>query len=205
MIHLASRFHTLVSDFSKDEQQVAACWQELETAYNLPGRHYHTLQHIEQMLFLLDEGKEACADLEALQLAIFYHDIVYNARRKDNEARSAVIARKRLAVLGFRDVDKVVALILATKKHERSDDKDTNYLLDIDLNILGAVWPRYREYAQQVREEYIIYPDELYKPGRVQVLRHFLSSARIFKTDYFYHKLEARARENLQKEIILLT
>jgi Uncharacterized protein conserved in bacteria len=116
MIHLASRFHTLVSDFSKDEQQLAACWLELETAYNLPGRHYHTLQHIEQMLILLDEVKEACADLEALQLAIFYHDIVYNAQRKDNEAQSALIARERLATLGFRDVDKVVALILATEK-----------------------------------------------------------------------------------------
>lgn len=205
MIHPASRFHAVVNNFSKDERQVVACWQELETAYNLPGRHYHTLQHIEQMLSLLEEVKEDCADLEALQLAIFYHDIVYNAQRKDNEARSAVIARKRLTALGFKRIGKVVALILATQKHERADDRDTNYLLDIDLNILGAAWPRYREYAQQVREEYIIYPDELYKPGRVQVLRHFLGAARIFKTDYFYRKLEARARENLQKEIILLS
>lgn len=205
MINPASRFQAVVNNFSKNEQQVAACWHELETAYSSPGRHYHTLRHIEQMLTALDEVKEACTDPEAIRLAIFYHDIVYNAQRKDNEARSAVIARKRLAMLGFKRIGKVVALILATQKHEKSEDRDTNYLLDIDLNILGAAWPQYLDYAQQVREEYIIYPDELYKPGRVQVLRHFLSAARIFKTDYFYNKLEARARGNLQKEIMLLS
>lgn len=204
-MNLASRFQAVVNNFSKEEQQVAACWHELETAYNSPGRHYHTLRHIEQMLMLLDEVKEACTDPEAIRLAIFYHDIVYNAQRQDNEAQSATIARERLTTLGFRDVDKVVALILATQKHEGSGDQDTNYLLDIDLNILGAAWPQYLAYVQQVREEYSIYPDEVYKPGRVQVLRHFLSAARIFKTDYFYQKLEAQARENLQKEIVLLS
>lgn len=205
MINLASRFRAVVNNFSKDEQQVAACWHELETAYNSPGRYYHTLRHIEQMLTALDEVKEACADPESIQLAIFYHDIVYNAQRKDNEARSAVIARKRLAALGFKRTGKVAALILATQKHQRADDKDTNYLLDLDLNILGAIWPLYRGYAQQVRSEYSIYPDAVYKPGRVKVLEYFLGLPRIFKTDYFHSKLEAQARENLQKEIILLS
>ncbi len=205
MINLASRFQAVVSNFSKDARQIAACWHELETAYNAPGRHYHTLRHIEQMHAALDEVKEACADLEAIQLAIFYHDIVYDAQRKDNEAQSAMVAHKRVTALGFKDADKVAALILATQKHERSDDKDTNYLLDIDLNILGAAWPQYQEYAQQVREEYRMYPDAVYKPGRVQVLRHFLNAAYIFKTDYFYHKLEAQARINLQNEIARLS
>lgn len=204
-MHTADLFYELANRFTKDKQLVAACWQELKTAYSLPERHYHTLQHIEQMLVLLEEVKSYCTDLSSLQFAIFYHDIVYHAESNDNEVQSAAIARERLTALGYKEVDKVVALILATQKHESTGNNDTGYLLDIDLNILGAEWPRYKAYAQQVREEYRIYPDEIYNPGRMQVLRHFLNAARIFKTGYFYHKFEAQARANLEKEIVLLS
>ncbi|RYD98920.1 MAG: hypothetical protein EOP54_05985 [Sphingobacteriales bacterium] len=205
MINSAARFYNIAGNFTKEEQLVTACWDEIETAYNLPERHYHTLTHIEQMLDLLDEVKEACSDLVSLQLAVFYHDIVYDAQRNDNEVQSAAIARKRLTELGYEPVEKVVTLILATQKHESSGDTDRNYLLDTDLVILGAERSRYEAYARQVREEYRIYPDEVYNPGRVQVLQHFLYSARIFKTDYFYHKLEGAARFNLRNEIELLS
>jgi len=205
MINLAELFYNIAHRFTKNEQLIATCWQEIATAYNLPQRHYHTLQHIEQMLGLLDVVKEHCADLTALQLAIFYHDIVYDAQRSDNEVQSAAIACKRLSALAYQSIDKVVALILATQEHESSGDKDTDYLLDIDLSILGAEWSRYEAYAQQVREEYRIYPDAVYNPGRVKVLQHFLGLKRIFKTDYFYHMLEAQARVNLQNEIVHLS
>lgn len=204
-MNLAHRFRELIRNFTDDEQQIATYWNELETAYNLPERHYHNLEHIGHMLTLLDTVKADCADLLALQLAVFYHDMIYDAQRKDNEEQSAALARKRLTTLGFERVEKVVDLILATQKHEGAEDSDTNYLLDIDLSILGAEWPRYQAYAQQVREEYLIYPDEVYNPGRVQVLQHFLNTARIFKTDYFYHKLEEQARVNLSKEIAQLS
>ncbi len=204
MINLADLFYNIATRFTKDEQLIATCWQEIEIAYNLPQRHYHTLQHIEQMFGLLDTVKEHCTDLTALQLAIFYHDIVYEAQRGDNETQSAVIARQRLTALGY-PVDKVVTLILATQKHESSGDKDTDYLLDIDLSILGAEWSRYEAYAQQVREEYRIYPDAVYNPGRAKVLQHFLGLKRIFKTAYFYEKLERQARENLNNEIVQLS
>lgn len=204
-MHIEHRFREIVGNFTADEQQISFCWNGLEIAYNLPERHYHSLEHIRQMLTLLDEIKADCSDLPALQLAVFYHDIVYDAQRKDNEEQSTAIAMKRLTELGFKRLEKVTALILATQKHERSEDSDTNYLLDIDLSILGAEWMRYQAYARQVREEYRIYPDEVYNPGRIQVLQHFLSTARIFKTDYFYQKLEEQARENLANEILQLS
>lgn len=204
-MNLAYLFREVVRSFTEDEQQITASWNELEIAYSLADRYYHNLEHIRHMLTLLHEVKADCADLPALQLAVFYHDIVYDAQRKDNEEQSAVIAGKRLTELGFKRVEKVADLILATQKHEGAEDRDTNYLLDIDLSILGVQWPRYQAYAQQVREEYRIYPDEVYNPGRVQVLQHFLNTARIFKTDYFYHKLEEQARVNLSKEIAELS
>lgn len=204
-MNLAYLFNEAVRSFTGDEQQTAACWNELETAYSLPERHYHNLEHIRHMLILLDEVKAGCADLQALQLAVFYHDIIYDVQRNDNEAESAAIAGKRLAGLGFKRVGKVTALILSTQKHEAAADQDTNYLLDIDLSILGAHEAAYKRYAEQVREEYRIYPDEVYNPGRIRVLQHFLDAAPIFKTDYFYQQLEAQARKNINKEIAQLS
>lgn len=205
MINIADRFHNIANSFTRDEQLVASYWQELELAYTQPGRHYHTLQHIEQLLDLLDAVNEHCSDLVALQLAVFYHDIVYDVQRNDNEVQSAAIARQRLTALGYEAVGKVDTFILATQTHESSGDQDTDYLLDIDLSILGAGGSRYETYAQQVREEYRIYPDTVYNPGRVKVLQHFLGLKRIFKTDYFYHALEVQARINLQNEIARLS
>ncbi len=205
MISIADLFYNTTKDFCRDEKLVNSCWQEIELAYTSPQRHYHTLQHIEQMLILLDEVKSGCADLSSLQLAVFYHDIVYDAQKNDNEMQSAIVAGSRLTALGYPSVDSVLALILATQKHESSGDKDADYLLDVDLSILGAAWPLYETYAQQVREEYRIYPDAVYNPGRVKVLQHFTGLKRIFKTDYFYDKLERQARTNLEKEIELLS
>ncbi|OJV53823.1 MAG: hypothetical protein BGO31_02720 [Bacteroidetes bacterium 43-16] len=202
---IAAKFRNIARRVTDDEAQISFCWSEIEQAYRLPARHYHNMSHIEKMLVLLEEVREACTDPVALELAIFYHDIVYEAQRQDNEVQSAAIAVARLKELGFKHTDKVAALILATQKHEESEDMDTNYLLDIDLSILGMEWPLYREYAEQVREEYRIYPDEIYNPGRVQVLKHFLNLPRIFKTDYYFHKLEEQARQNLSNEIALLT
>ena len=80
--------------------------------------------------------------------------------------------------------------ILATKSHIKSTDRDTNYLTDADLSVLGQNWQTYSLYYKNVRKEYSIYPDFVYNPGRKKVLNHFLSMDKIFKTDFFYKKFE---------------
>jgi len=89
-------------------------------------------------------------------------------------------------------------------RSESSDQEDTNYLLDADLSVLGKDFETYLKYTQNIRKEYSIYPDFLYKPGRKKVLKHFLELESIFKTEYFKEKYEARAKENIAKELQLL-
>lgn len=86
-----------------------------------------------------------------------------------------------------------------------NDDKEINLFTDADLSILGSVQSVYVNYAKQVRQEYSIYPDFMYRPGRQKVLNHFLQMKKIFKTDVFFNKYEAQARINLQHESALLT
>lgn len=65
-------------------------------------------------------------------------------------------------------------------------------------------WEVYEAYAAAVRKEYSIYPDLVYRPGRKKVLEAFLGMERIYKTDYFFRRLEATAKENMKKEIMAL-
>lgn len=147
-------------------------------------------------------------DFDTLLFSIFYHDFIYNAKFKDNEEKSAEVATDRLNQLGVPEemITKCHDQIIATKTHLSStDDPDTDYLLDIDLSILGDSWKKYQKYYQGVREEYNMYPDLLYRPGRKNVLKHFLKMNQIYKTEIFSNKLETKARENLKRELELLS
>lgn len=178
-------------------------WREIQVRYSAPGRHYHTLSHLADMFNRFEEVRASVDDPEIFSLAVFYHDIIYDPLRKDNEAKSAAFAVSALQELGLSEerIHRCQQHILATATHERQDDPDTQWLLDIDLGILGAEWERYQTYAQQVRKEYAMYPHFLYRPGRRKVLRHFLERERLYQTTHFFDRYELQARKNLEREL----
>lgn len=203
---LKELFLSLTGRYSSDVKLTQQLWLEIEKNYTGKKRHYHNLHHLENLVEELSGIKELIHDWDAVMLAIFYHDVIYKAHRKDNEEQSAVLATKHLQQLNCNSyiIDRVNQLILATKSHQLSDDADVNYFTDADLSILGKDWGTYHDYCSNVRKEYAIYPDMLYKPGRKKALQHFLSMERIFKTDHFYNKYETAARKNIEREISML-
>ncbi|MGN7706358.1 HD domain-containing protein [Chryseobacterium sp. 22543] len=203
---LKNYFETLCSPFTENKQLINSLWNELETRYSEKGRYYHNLFHLENMFHELEAVKVNISDFKAIAFSVFYHDIIYDATSKSNEEKSAAKVEKRLAELHINN-DKITIIseqILATKSHQKSDHEDTNYLLDADLSVLGKDFTTYLEYTQNIRKEYSIYPDFLYKPGRKKVLRHFLELESIFKTEYFKEKYEMQAKENIAAELELL-
>lgn len=146
-------------------------------------------------------------DKDLVDFAIFYHDIIYNVLRKDNEARSALLAVKRLKELGLspQQTETVKGYIEATQTHTIpagiQNPADLSLFLDFDMSILAADWELYLAYTQQVRKEYRVYPDALYKPGRRQFLEKCLQSPAIFHTPLFKAQYEATARANMEKEL----
>src|SRR4051812_20768490 len=68
----------------------------IRTAYSVPGRHYHTLTHIVACLDELDVVRPLCRDADAVETALWYHDLVYDPSRADNEERSALAAADAL-------------------------------------------------------------------------------------------------------------
>lgn len=204
---LKKTFYSLLKNYADNEILITELWDEIETHYSSKKRHYHSLTHLENLLVQLLEVKDKINQWETVVFSLYYHDIIYNARKSDNEEKSAELAKERLSHLGVSNeiIDQCVHQIIATKSHTQSENSDTNYFTDADLSILGQDWATYSTYFQNVRKEYSIYPDLVYKPGRKKVLKHFLEMDRIFKTDYFYDMLEIQAKENLRKELELLS
>lgn len=142
-------------------------------------------------------------DFKIITFSVFYHDIIYKASSKDNEEKSAELAVSRLGKLQLSEhnLQTIEQQILATKKHQFSENDDVNFLTDADLSILCAERNVYQKYTENIRKEYSVYPDFLYKPGRKKALQHFLEFEMIFKTKHFKEKYEDKARENLKWEI----
>ncbi len=203
VIDLQTEWTALCSHYSKNDELIQSFWQEIEKNHRDDDRHYHNLDHLRFMYGLFESIREHLDNPNAVLFAIFYHDYVYDASKRDNEKRSAEIAEEKMKKL---DVDsdtihRCTKHILATAKHEESSDPDTNYLLDLDLAILGAETEHYFAYAKSVREEYNMYDELTYLNGRKKVLDDFLSRERIFHTKPFHRLFEERARANILEEL----
>ena len=200
---LKDRFESLCLNFTKDKILIGKFWTEIEKKYSGKSRHYHNLQHLETLFEEIEHVKDKIKNFNTTSFSIFYHDVIYDATSKLNEEKSADIAKERLEILGLNkeDLQQVYEQILATKSHQRSEDEDTNFLLDADLSVLGKSSEVYSEYTKQIRKEYSIYPDFLYKPERKKVLQHFLELESIFKTEFFRNKYQTQARENIEFEL----
>ncbi|MGD1319684.1 HD domain-containing protein [Chryseobacterium sp. 2R14A] len=200
---LKEKFEMLCLNFTDNKNLIDNFWNEIEKKYSEKSRHYHNLRHLENMFEEVESVKVQIKNFNNATFSIFYHDIIYDASSKSNEEKSAEFSKKRLEDLNIAkdDIQKVYAQILATKSHQKSDGQDTNFLLDADLSILGKDNKAYLEYTKQIRKEYSIYPDFLYKPGRKKVLEYFLELESIFKTDFFKAKYEVQARKNIEVEL----
>lgn len=186
----------------------AATKDELRELYQAGDRHYHGIRHIEALLGLLERHRGFISDPDAVEAAIWFHDAIYDSRRKDNETASAALAAVRLA--GKVDparLDRIVAMIEATAAHRLEgfgdDDagRDAALFLDMDLSILGARADMFDAYEAAVREEYGWVSDADWRSGRAAVLKTFLERPRLYFTDTFAAEFEAQARANIERSI----
>lgn len=198
-------FFQLTANYTRDNEKVSECWNEIELAYLNSGRHYHNLEHLAHLFTQLTPVKDSIKHWDAILFALFYHDIVYNTLLSNNEAKSAKHAEKRMKEMNVPGelVKLCGEYILATKTHPQTSDEDINFFTDADLSVLGASADKYLLYSKQIRKEYSLYPDRLYVHGRKKVLEHFLFMKRIYKTDFFFDQYELQARRNLQEELNL--
>lgn len=191
--------------------KVNALWQDIAVRYNETQRAYHSLQHIQQLFSQFEQINHHLNEPHLIALALYYHDIIYDPRRSDNELKSAEYAIEALRCsLSEDQCQSIYALIMMTATHQidtlAHEDKisDTAYLLDMDLSILGAPWSEYQVYAQAVRQEYVHVAKENYRVGRIAVLEKLLAHSSLYLTAYYHKRLEKQARKNIKREISFL-
>ena len=195
------RFNELSLRVGVIEEMAERVFGGLMALYSEENRAYHNLLHIDRMLSWLDESGEVS---DAVELAIWFHDAIYNPRESQNEAKSAQYFTDRFGshiddALGA-DVER---LILATDPtRARSGQGDEDLIIDIDLSILGSSPKDYDIYRLSVRSEYSFVSDTDFSAGRSLILEGFLSQ-KIYATEFF-SPLESKARSNLKRELLIL-
>lgn len=200
---LRQTFFELIKKYSDDLQLIELLWKEIETNYSSSKRYYHNLSHLENLLKQLLKVKMNIEDWDIILFSLYYHDIIYNVSKKNNEEKSAKYAQNILQKLNFSKerINSCFSQIIATKGHTISTDNDTNLFTDADLSVLGFSHDNYKNYYQQIRKEYKMYPSFMYNPNRKKVLQSFLKMDSIFKTSYFFDAFEKQARINIALEI----
>lgn len=169
--------------------------------YGEMHRHYHTARHLEECFARLDEVQPHAAEVE---LALWFHDAIYETSRHDNEELSAEWAHDCLVPFSSAAADRVRAMILATRHRAAPQSEDAKLTVDVDLSILGASAARFDEYDAQIRREYAWVPPALYRRERRRVLEGFLQRGAIYNTPHFLAHYEAPARANLQRALARL-
>lgn len=179
--------------------------EDLLARWSESHRKHHNVTHLHELLDAVQSlaGDGLSFDREAVELAAWFHDAIYEIGRDDNEDHSADLAREMLSASPMRD--EVARLVLATKTHKVAEgDVNAAVLSDADLSVLGANAARYQRYAAAVREEYDAVPDDVFKPARARVLAELLGGS-IFHTTPGRNRWEAQARRNVTAEIATLT
>jgi len=181
----------------------ASSWyQKLTLAYAEPQRHYHNQQHIAECLAEFDAARQLVQRPVVVELALWFHDAVYDPKAGDNEEQSARLATCCLEAAGVAEMAAAVAkLVMATKAHDPQGEPDAMLLIDVDLSILGKDGQRFAEYESQIRAEYGFVPRLIYNFKRAEILQRFLARDRIYATDHFASRYEANARRNLEDSI----
>lgn len=185
-------------------------WHLVKTYYEDERRHYHCISHLEALYRHYNEFAHFIEEPHIVQLAIFFHDIIYDpscSTKGGNEIASAALftdfAKK--AALSASTEDKVREFIMHTVDHHRDPASgDLAFFLDFDLAILGSPTEEYKEYCCQVRKEYSHLDDQSFKNGRLGFLQKLMLLNQIYLTQPVQAKFQEQAVQNISEEIILL-
>merc|ERR1712232_211183 len=88
---LEERWHALSKSIGIAPEAASRWWPIICNGYSEEWRHYHTLAHLGELFDYVDEFRRNINDRIAVELAVFFHDVVYLPKAKPgkNEDDSA--------------------------------------------------------------------------------------------------------------------
>lgn len=202
-----------------DQERWTSAWRGLDALprqglfetvlehYSEKHRAYHTLQHLDECFAALDPASHLAQRIAEVELALWFHDVIYKTEGSGSEEASAQWAEQELLAGGAPSeaAGRVAGLIMQTKHDAVPEAADAQLLVDVDLSILGAQEARFDEYEAQVRQEYSWVPGMLFRRNRAKLLTSLLERPSLYSTTWFGERLEERARLNLGRSLKRLT
>ena len=178
-----------------------AIYQRLIDGYQEAHRYYHSLDHIEHCLGMFDQCKSLTTDTDALEIAIWFHDVILESGRRDNEARSAELYLQLSDGVQPEPMRQLVKRMIMATRHDGSelDDADSFYMVDIDLSSFGLPWEEFLRDSLNLRLENPHVSDEDFHLNQTGFQRSLLARPRFFLSDYFHDLFEQQARANLAR------
>jgi len=201
MTDLLNRFREALGPEIASASIASEEFHKIIQRYSKSRRHYHNLGHLFNLFALCDELK---IDEPDIILAIFYHDVIHNPILGGNEKRSAVFARRSLERVGIDEerTDRICEMILASRDHLSGNyNLAAELFLDLDMSILGAGYEEYDSYSKGIELEYSHVPGTVFRKNRRKFLKNILETEYIFRTEQFRKRFEAKARENMSREL----
>jgi len=178
---------------------------DLHRLYAAPYRRFHNLDHIVDCVRRVDEVAPLLEHKDAVELALWFHDAVYDVGTTTNERRSAEMFLSLSPGTSFGFRHSVCGLIMATRHARMVHGNDRSFMVDIDLSSFGLPWEEFIENSARLREESSAVADARYHAGQIFFLSRLQQRRRFFATDYFRDRYEAAARENLRRILDELT
>lgn len=146
--------------------------------WNESHRHYHNLEHLNDLISQINEDYAASKFDEnfrnKLLLTALFHDIVYEPSRQDNEERSAQFFEDLCVDKKSKDISEVKQAILDTKSH-LADTQLSETFNKYDMNIVERDFDSLVKWEEGISSEYVPnYGRDNYKIGRITFLESLL-------------------------------
>ena len=178
-----------------------AVLDELDALYSEPHRRYHTAAHIEHCLRQFDLAADRMDEPDAVEMALWFHDAIYDIPGPENELRSAELFAARAGGRGSEQFRaKVHRLIMATCHLDPPPATlDESFMVDIDLSSFGLPWEEFLRDSRAVRAELPHLTDAEFYPRQKKFLESLASRPVFCFTEFFRDRHEARARMNIER------
>jgi predicted metal-dependent HD superfamily phosphohydrolase len=141
--------------------------------WNESHRSYHNLNHLNDLIEQINEGKSKYSqkEYEKLLITALFHDCVYDPMKQDNEEKSVDFFEQCCTDKNTDMVD-ISKMILDTKTHVATTNLSESFN-QYDMNIVERDFDQLLEWENGIFNEYKAYGD-LYKDGRLKFLESLL-------------------------------
>lgn len=174
-------------------------WSCLITRFSEAHRHYHDYKHMRHCLRELDGAAHRIGDADVVEMALWFHDAIYEPGAADNEIRSARLFESFAApVLNPNLTREVSSAILDTVHKTLPEADNARFVVDIDLSSFGLPWPEFMADSHALRKEQMHLSDREFYQRKCAFLKSLIDRDRIYATQYFGNLYELAARTNIE-------